>query len=386
MSVTINKVYMQLALSLAKMGLGFTSPNPMVGAVIVKDGQIIGQGYHQKAGTPHAEVHALREAGYKARGATLYVTLEPCVHFGRTPPCTDAIIQAGIKHVIIAARDPNPLVAGRGIQKLQDAGITLTVGFMEQEALRLNEVFNKFITTALPFVVLKSAITLDGKIATAAGHSQWITGEEARQYGHRLRHQYDAILVGVGTVIADNPKLTTRLYNTEGKNPIRVILDSTARIPLSSHVLTDNAAETIIAVTPEAPEERIKALSATGVKVVVMPSCDGRVDFGALITELGSRGITAIFIEGGATVNAAALRANLVDKIHFFIAPKIIGDHAAPGPFASLGINNLEHAVKLSIGTVEKIGDDLHIEAYVVKENDPCLLDSLRKLELSKQL
>lgn len=371
--MTMDRAYMELALSLAKAGLGFTSPNPMVGAVIVKDGQIVGQGYHQKAGTPHAEVHALREAGHNARDATLYVTLEPCVHYGRTPPCTNAIIAAGIKHVVIAAKDPNPLVAGRGIEILHDAGITTTVGVMEQEALLLNEVFNKFIISHIPFVVLKSAMTMDGKIATAAGKSKWITGEPARQYGHRLRHQYDAILVGIGTILADNPQLTTRLHNQEGKNPVRVILDSTARIPLTSNVLTDQTVETIIAVSDAAPDDRIKILQAAGATVLQFSSADNGIDMSALLTELGRRGITSVFIEGGATVNATALRHKLVDKIHFFVAPKIIGGHNAPGPVANLGIAELDHAVKLSIGTIEKVGDDLHIEAYVIKEISTCL-------------
>lgn len=371
--MTIDREYMQLAISLAQQGLGFTSPNPMVGAVIVQAGQIVGQGYHQKAGTPHAEVHALREAGDKARGATLYVTLEPCVHYGRTPPCTNAIIDAGIKHVVIATKDPNPVVAGRGIKLLNQAGITTTVGIMEQEATLLNEVFNKFITTNLPFVVLKCATSMDGKIATAAGQSKWITGEAARQYGHGLRHKYDAILVGLGTVLADDPLLTTRIKDREGKNPVRVVLDSKARIPLNSKVLTDKTAETIIAVTAAAPAANIDALKTAGATVLMLPSHEERIDMTELTAELSRRAITSILIEGGAAVNASALQAGIVDKIHVFMAPKIIGGDAAPGAIGNPGIDNLEQAVKLSIKTLEKIGEDLHIEAYITKENAACL-------------
>lgn len=261
--------YMQTALALAAKALGRTSPNPMVGAVIVKDGRIIGQGYHQKAGTPHAEIHALGEAGTAAEGATLYVTLEPCVHYGRTPPCADAIIRAGIKRVVIATEDPNPQVAGRGIYALQQAGIATTVGVKEREAKKLNEVFNKFITTGKPFIVLKCAMSMDGKIATRTGHSQWITGAEARLFGHPLRDRYDAIMVGMGTVLADDPLLTTRLPKGDGKNPLRIILDSKGRIPMESKVIADKSAPTLVAVTPQASEAKIAALEAAGVSVVV---------------------------------------------------------------------------------------------------------------------
>jgi diaminohydroxyphosphoribosylaminopyrimidine deaminase/5-amino-6-(5-phosphoribosylamino)uracil reductase len=367
---------MQTALVLAAKALGRTNPNPMVGAVIVKDGKIIGQGYHQQAGTPHAEIHALREAGPAAEGATLYVTLEPCVHYGRTPPCTDAIIKAGIKHVVIAAMDPNPLVAGRGVETMQKAGIITTVGIMEKEANRLNEVFNKFITTAKPFVVLKCAMSLDGKIATRTGHSQWITGSEARQFGHKLRDQYDAIMVGIGTVLADNPLLTTRLQHSQGKNPLRIILDSNARIPLESKVLVDQSATTLIAVTEQASAHKIAALQAAGASVLVTEAKNGRVDLALLLDELGKRHITSILMEGGAKLAAAAMEEKLVDKVHFFLAPIIIGGHAAPGPVGGQGIARLQEAVKLQDLSMERLGNDLHIEAYVSKENDACSQDS----------
>jgi diaminohydroxyphosphoribosylaminopyrimidine deaminase / 5-amino-6-(5-phosphoribosylamino)uracil reductase len=346
-----------------------------VGAVIVKDGSIIGQGYHQKAGTPHAEVHALQEADGQAKDATLYVTLEPCVHYGRTPPCTDAIIRSGIKRVVIAAQDSNPLVAGRGVKTLRDAGIAVTTGVMEKEAVLLNEVFNKFITTRKPFVVLKSAMSLDGKIATYTGQSQWITGTQARQYGHRLRDTYDAILVGIGTILADNPLLTTRLSKGEGRNPMRIILDSTGRTPLSSNVLVDKSAPTIVIVTEAASPERVGAIEATGAKVHILPKTNNRVDFSALTTLLGQKNITSVLIEGGAAIHGAALQSQVVDKVHFFIAPKIIGGHDAPGPVGGQGIAILTDAVELTGMCSEKIGEDIHIQAYVKKGNEVCLQD-----------
>ncbi len=368
--------YMQTALALAAKALGRTSPNPMVGAVIVKDGGIIGQGYHRQAGTPHAEIHALREAGSAAEGATLYVTLEPCVHYGRTPPCTMAIINAGISQVVVATKDPNPLVAGRGIGMLEKAGVTTTVGVLEQEARRLNEVFNKFITTGNPFVVLKSAMSLDGKIATRTGHSQWITGAAARQCGHSLRDRYDAIMVGVGTVLADDPLLTTRLPQGGGKNPLRIVVDSQARTPMTSKVVTDKAAPTLIAVTEQAPAEKIAALQAAGAAVLVTKAKNGRVDLTALMRELGNRQVTSVLLEGGAAVAAAAVAEKLVDKVHFFIAPLIIGGHGAPGPVGGQGVAELTGALRLAEMHTELLDKDLHVEALVLKEDASCLQDS----------
>lgn len=371
-----DKRYMQAALALAAKALGRTSPNPMVGAVIVKNGEIVGQGYHRQAGTPHAEIHALREAGSAAEGATLYVTLEPCVHYGRTPPCTTAIVNAGISHVVVATKDPNPLVAGRGIDTLEKAGITTTVGVLEQEANRLNEVFNKFITTGNPFVVLKSAMSLDGKIATRTGHSQWITGDAARQFGHSLRDRYDAIMVGVGTVLADDPLLTTRLPQGEGKNPLRIVVDSHARTPLTSKVITDKAASTLLAVTAQAPAEKIAALQAAGVLVLVTEEKNGRVDLSSLMSELGNRHVTSILIEGGAALTATAVEEKLVDKVHFFIAPLIIGGSTAPGPVGGQGVAKLTDALRLEDMHTRLLDKDLHIEARVSKENVSCLQDS----------
>ena len=329
--------YMRLALDLAEKARGKTSPNPLVGAVIVKDGVIIGRGYHEKAGMSHAEINALADAGDNARGATIYVTLEPCVHTGRTGPCTDALIAAGIKKVVAAMTDPNPRVVGQGFARLRAAGIEVVEGVLADEALKLNDIFIKWITTGKPFVTLKTAMTVDGKIAAYTGHSRWVTGEESRHTVHRLRGQYDAIMVGIGTVLADNPALTTRLLDENGeavsKNPIRVIVDSLARTPLDSQVVSDGLAPTIIAVTPEAPRQRVEALRQKGVEVAIISSDNARVNMAELLNYLGSdaKMITSILVEGGASINASLVTAGLADKLYCFIAPKIIGGHAAPG-------------------------------------------------------
>ncbi|MBP2644812.1 MAG: ribD [Firmicutes bacterium] len=356
--------YMQVALTLARRATGRTSPNPMVGAVLVKDGQIVGQGYHRKAGTPHAEVHALAEAGQNAAGATLYVTLEPCSHYGRTGPCAKAVIEAGIKRVVVAMTDPNPLVAGRGLVLLREAGLEVVEGIMAEEAARLNEVFIKWVSTGLPFGVLKTATTLDGKIATQSGHSKWITGENARQGVHELRDTYDAILVGIGTVLADNPALTTRLPQG-GKNPTRVIVDSFARTPLNAQVMCDGLAPTLIAVTEQAPRDNIAALQAKGAEVLVVPQKENRVDARALFRILGERAITSVMIEGGAEINASVLNANLVDKVYTYIAPKIIGGKGAPGSVGGMGPERIEEAVLLEDMSVTACGEDILVTAYV---------------------
>lgn len=357
--------YMELALRLAEKAAGWTSPNPMVGAVIVKDGEIIGTGYHRQAGTPHAEIHALREAGERARGATLYVNLEPCAHYGRTPPCVDEVIRAGIARCVVAMKDPNPRVAGRGIRRMREAGIEVVVGVKEKEARRLNEVFIKYITTGLPFVVLKSAVSLDGKIATRTGHSQWITGPEARRWAHRLRHLYDAVLVGIGTVLADNPRLTVRLEGEKAKDPVRVILDSRARIPLDANVLTvKSQAPTIIATSEKAPADKIGALRAAGAEVIFLEEEGGKIDLAALLRALGEREITSVLIEGGATVNADVLEKGLVDKVCWFIAPKFIGGKEAPSAIGGEGIQHMSQAWELEEVNWRLLGRDLYLEGY----------------------
>ncbi len=363
--------FMQMALELAARAAGRTSPNPMVGAVVVRNGQVVGRGYHAKAGTPHAEVHALREAGELARGATMYVTLEPCCHRGRTGPCTEAIIQAGIKRVVMAMTDPNPLVAGKGMQILQDSGLQVECGLMAEEARRLNEFFIKYITTGMPFVALKTAMSLDGKIATAAGESKWITGPEAREYVHRLRDRYDAVLVGIGTVLADNPSLTTRLPEGAGRDPVRVIVDSRARTPVNSRVLTQSsAAPTIIAVLPEAPPERVHVLRQAGAEIITVPGSGGMVDLRNLMRELARREITSLLVEGGARVNGSLVLGNLVDKVYWFIAPLLIGGSAAPSPVGGEGAASLRDALPVEKITWQRFGKDICLEGYVQRRGD----------------
>ncbi|SHF30698.1 diaminohydroxyphosphoribosylaminopyrimidine deaminase / 5-amino-6-(5-phosphoribosylamino)uracil reductase [Desulforamulus putei DSM 12395] len=357
--------YMRMALELAAKARGRTSPNPMVGAVVVKDGEVVGKGFHARAGSAHAEVVALADAGEKARGATVYVTLEPCCHHGRTGPCTEALLKAGVKRVVAAMTDPNPLVAGKGLAVLREAGVEVQSGLLQEEALRLNEVFIKYITTKRPFVVLKAATSLDGKIATAAGESKWITGHAAREYGHRLRDIYDAILVGVNTILADDPSLTARLPEGRGKDPVRIIVDSAARTPTAAKVLTQlSAAHTIIATTERAPVERRASLMAAGAEVMVVPGEGSRVDFVKLMEMLGEKEITSVLIEGGGQVNGAALAAGIVDKVAWFLAPKIIGGDAAPGPVRGEGIASLQDAIKLYDVSVERLGEDILVTGY----------------------
>ncbi|TYO97393.1 diaminohydroxyphosphoribosylaminopyrimidine deaminase [Desulfallas thermosapovorans DSM 6562] len=363
--------YMQLALELAARAMGRTNPNPMVGAVVVKDGRVVGRGYHARAGTPHAEIHALREAGELAAGSVLYVTLEPCCHHGRTGPCTDAIIKARVGRVVLAMTDPNPLVAGRGAQRLQEAGIQVTCGVLEEDARRLNEVFIKYITTRLPFVALKTAMSLDGKIATTSGESQWITGQPAREYVHRLRNIYDAILVGVGTVMADDPSLTTRLPEGGGKDPVRIVLDSKARTPVTARVITQaSPAPTIIVTAPNAPVENLFRLKEAGARVIEIPGGEGGIDLAALLKELGRREITSLLVEGGAGVNGSFIAGNLVDKVYWFVAPKLIGGAGAPGPVGGPGIAALRDAISLKDIKLNRYGEDICIEGYVLKRSD----------------
>jgi diaminohydroxyphosphoribosylaminopyrimidine deaminase/5-amino-6-(5-phosphoribosylamino)uracil reductase len=361
----MDEKYMGQALALAQYARGRTSPNPMVGAVIVRDGRVVGEGWHRQAGTPHAEIHALRQAGDLAYNASIYVTLEPCSHHGRTGPCVEALIAAGIKKVIIAMTDPNPLVAGQGISKLREAGIEVIEGVLANEAAKLNETFIKWISTKKPFVLLKSAMSLDGKIASYTGHSKWITGSQSRNYVHQLRDTYDAILVGIGTVLADNPSLTTRLAAYQGKNPIRVIVDSRARTPINSNVVTDGLARTIIAVTDKAPQEKIDGLRNCGVEVIECEQKATGVNLTQLLQILGEQQITSILIEGGATINASVLEDNLVDKINWFIAPKIIGGTNAPGPIGGKGIADVNDVKLFEDIHMESIGEDILISAYV---------------------
>ena len=351
--------YMRLALDLARQGEGKTSPNPTVGAVVARDGAVVGQGFTQPIGGPHAEVGALGEAGDRAAGATLYVTLEPCSHHGRTPPCADLVLSKGISRVVCAMVDPDPRVSGRGIARLRKAGVEVEVGILEAEARGLNAFYVKHRTTGLPFVVLKLAQSLDGRIATAPGDSRWITGEDARRRAHLLRSRVDAVLVGVGTVIADDPMLTVRLV--AGRDPARIIVDSALRTPTSARVL--GPGRTILATTEGADEGRAEAFREGGAEVWRLPSAAGRVDFRALMAGLGRQGFLSVMIEGGASVAASALKAGIVDQAQVFIAPKIIG--AGLGAVGDLGIERVADSVRLTDVAVERVGEDLLYVANV---------------------
>jgi len=357
----MHEKYMKLAIELAKKAEGRTSPNPLVGAVIVKNNQIIGQGYHKKAGTPHAERIALEEAGAKANGADLYVTLEPCNHYGKTPPCTEAIIEAKLKKVYVATLDPNPLVAGKGLERLQQAGIKVELGLEEREAKILNEAFFKYITTKTPFLALKTACSLDGKIATQTGHSQWITGKEAREYGHTLRNKYDAIMVGLGTVLADDPALTCRIKG--GRDPIRIVVDSKLSIPEDAKILNlDSEAPTLIATTESAPLTKRKIL-AEKAEILVVNNGE-KVDLHKLTRLLGERKITSILVEGGAILNGQLIKQRLVDKLYIFYAPILISGQMAPSFLGGPGSNYLDEALRLKDLSIQKVGEDYLLIAY----------------------
>ncbi|PTQ83670.1 diaminohydroxyphosphoribosylaminopyrimidine deaminase [Trichococcus patagoniensis] len=358
--------FMQMALELAEKGRGAVAPNPMVGAVIVKDGRIIGSGYHEKFGEGHAEVNAFRSATEDVTGATIYVTLEPCSHYGKTPPCSDKIIEKKIGRVVIAALDPNPLVSGRGVKKLQAAGIEVVTGVLAEESSRLNEIFMKYIVTKEPFVVMKAAMSLDGKIATRTGESQWITGPAAREQVHHLRSALSGIMVGVQTVITDDPQLTSRIPG--GKNPVRIIVDSTLRIPLEANVLKNqDAAKTIIATTARADRNKVALLEEAGIEIVTVPDQSGQTDLKAFVKILGERGIDSILLEGGATLNFSALQANIVDKVQVYIAPKLIGGETAKTPVGGAGIEKLSQAFSVIELKASAVGEDILLEGYISK-------------------
>ncbi len=357
---------MKLAIELAKTTQGQTSPNPVVGAVVVKDGAIVGMGAHLKAGEAHAEVHALGMAGERATGATLYVTLEPCAHYGKTPPCAHLVVEKEVKRVVIASTDPNPLVAGKGIAIMKEAGVEVVVGVLEQEATALNQSFFHFIDTKLPFVTLKTATSLDGKTATYTGESKWITSEQARLDVHELRHQHDAILVGVNTVNIDNPSLTTRLPNG-GKNPIRVILDTHLRIDEKSTILHDGQAPTWIIVGQPAQSKKIEAITNEFVRIIKLPT--KQLLLKDVLHALGERGITSLFVEGGSTIHGAFLKEKLFNQVITYIAPKLIGGREAPTSFGGKGIASMNDIVNVEIKSVEQLGQDLKIVA-VPKEGE----------------
>ncbi len=355
--------YMRLALTLAEQGRGWTNPNPMVGAVIVKDGRVIGQGYHHRCGGLHAEREALADCREAPAGATLYVTLEPCCHYGRQPPCTEAILEAGIKRVVVGSGDPNPLVAGNGLAFLRAHGVEVETGVLQKECDALNDVFFHYIRTKRPYVVMKYAMTLDGKIATRTGASQWITGEAARRRVHQDRHRYAAIMAGVGTVLADDPLLTCRMEG--GRNPVRVIYDTHLRTPLDSQLVRTAREVPTILAAGEAASPQAAPYRDAGCQVWAIPERDGHVDLSVLMERLGAAEIDSVLLEGGGTLNWAALESGIVQRVQAYIAPKLFGGRDAKSPVGGLGVEMTAQAVKLQNMTVTPIGEDFLLEGEV---------------------
>jgi diaminohydroxyphosphoribosylaminopyrimidine deaminase/5-amino-6-(5-phosphoribosylamino)uracil reductase len=359
--------YMERAISLAKLALGQVSPNPAVGSVIVKDDKIIGQGYTQPPGSSHAEIMALKEAGEQAKGATMYVTLEPCCHYGRTPPCTQAIITAGIKEVHAAMLDPNPMVSGKGLKELENAGIKISNGKHTTDALEVVESYVKFITTGRPFVTVKFAMSLDGKIATKRGDSKWISGDESRRYVHFLRYTSDAIMVGVNTILIDDPQLTARCGFRGGvtkKQPLRIIVDSPGKTPLTARVFSEPG-NVLLAVSKKVSPTRKRAYTKAGAEVLVLPSKRGLIDLEELLLILGKRQITSVLIEGGSTLLGSLCDQNLVDKMTVFIAPIIIGGEKARTAIGGKGIDKVVNSLKLERIKTNQFDNDLMITGYI---------------------
>lgn len=359
-----NHDYMNLAISLAQATVGQTRPNPSVGAVLVKDGQLVGMGSHLKAGTPHAEVNAIKEAGKAAKDATLYVTLEPCSHHGKTPPCTDLIINSGIRKVFVAILDPNPLVAGKGIEKLKLADIEVEVGLCEEEAYQLNEKFFHFIQTNTPFITIKAGVSLDGKTAAKSGDSKWITSPESRQDVHNLRHEHDGILVGINTVRQDDPFLTTRRPQG-GMNPVRIVLDTTLSIPISSNVVQDSSAKTIIFTGNQISLDKKKELEHLGVTVI--PQQGDKISLREMLDTLGKQQMTSIFVEGGSEIHASFIEENLFQQIITYVAPKIIGGREAIPFIGGTGPELVKLGTSLRFTKIEQIGPDIKVIAKPVK-------------------
>lgn len=366
MSEELDRKYMARALQLALRGAGHTRPNPMVGAVLVKDGRIIGEGWYKQYGGPHAEVNAFASATEDPEGATLYVSLEPCSHYGKTPPCADLIIRKKVARVVAALEDPNPLVSGRGFRKLRANGIRVTVGVLAEEARHINDVFLTYVTRKRPFVLYKAAMSLDGKIACHTGESQWISSEKSREEVQRLRGILSGIMVGAGTVIADNPRLTCRMEEYE--NPARIIVDGKLRVPLESRIFHEPG-RNIILTTSEASLEKKKALENLGVELIEADSEEpGKVDLKSAMLALGIKGIDGILLEGGPTLAASALEAGIIDAVRFYIAQKIIGGREAPSPFAGTGAAHMNEVVPLTDAVYGTSGDDLWIQAYIQRE------------------
>ena len=358
---------MRLALAQARKGLGKSSPNPAVGAVVVKDGKVVGRGFHAKAGTPHAEVHALAMAGEKAGGATIYVTLEPCHHAGRTPPCTRAVLEAGIKRVVFGASDPNPKVAGGGGEYLRSRGLEVVEGVLGGACQEEHRFFFTHITKGRPHVLLKTAATLDGKTASHTGHSRWVTGEKSRKFVHRLRNELDSICVGIGTALADDPGLTCRGIKN-GRDPLRIVVDTGLRLPPESKVINPaSAAPCLLACGPEPDAAKRTALERAGAEVLPLPLWQGGVDLAALLAELGGRGITSLLLEGGAGLAWGFVQKRLVDEVMYFFAPKLIGGAQAPGMLGGEGFVAMDQALMLEKPTVKRFGPDIMLRAMVAR-------------------
>jgi diaminohydroxyphosphoribosylaminopyrimidine deaminase/5-amino-6-(5-phosphoribosylamino)uracil reductase len=357
-SMTSDIEYMKEALELARRGVGKTSPNPVVGALLVKNGKIIGRGFHECCGGHHAEINALEEAGDEAQGATLYVTLEPCCTQGKTPPCTEAIIQAGVLRVVSAMKDPNPGVSGKGLAKLEKNGVLVGYGILENEAKKMNEAYEKYITKKTPFVIVKAAMSADGKMAARDGGSKWITGEESRKTVHELRGQVDAIMVGIGTVLADDPSLTAR--SPGANNPIRIIVDPRLEIPSTAKVLGKDA-DTIIITSDDAPIRKLDAMRSRGIEVRSEKLKEGKIDLKKLMKDLGREEITSIMIEGGGSLIGSALDAGIVDKVMFFYATNIIGDGVSIGGFGK----SLKDSIQLERVEMKQSGEDFLMIGYV---------------------
>jgi diaminohydroxyphosphoribosylaminopyrimidine deaminase/5-amino-6-(5-phosphoribosylamino)uracil reductase len=358
--------FMKAALGLARKGLGKTSPNPAVGAVIVRKDQVVAAGFHRKAGAPHAEVEALSQLRGNARqGDTLYVTLEPCNHFGRTPPCTQAILEKGVRKVVVGMWDPNPHVTGGGCDYLSGHGVEVVTGVLEEECRRLNECFVTYVSKGRPFVIAKTAMTLDGWTATSTGHSRWVTSERSRQWVHRLRSRVDGIMVGVGTVVADDPLLNARLRRGRGRDPVRIIVDTHLRIPVNARVLAPaGGSETLIAVSDEVGSRRLKKLDGKGITFLMCPEKEGKIDLRALMDMLGKRSIASVLLEGGATLMGAMIRERLVDKFCIFKAPKILGGSDGRPMALGKGPSRMDQSIVLKDIRIRRFGEDLLITGY----------------------
>ena len=373
MNVELNlpdELYMDRALTLAKLGEGFVNPNPMVGAVVVREGKIIGEGYHKAYGLPHAEVEALRNCGSGVEGAQLYVTLEPCCHIGKNPPCTQVIIESGIKKVVVGSLDPNPKVAGKGIQILKEHGIEVITGVLQKECEDLNKVFFHYIQKNEPYIIMKYAMTMDGKIATATGESKWITSQGARKRVHEDRHRYMGIMVGVGTILQDDPSLDCR-YREGGDDPIRIICDTHLRTPITAKIVTTASQQTTIIGTSCKDREKWEPYIEAGCDILFLDKGEHGIDLRELVAKLGKRGIDSVLLEGGSTLNGSFLTAGLVNKVQCYIAPKIFGGQKAISPVGGVGIGLPKDCLRLSPPKIEVLGEDVLLESEVLG----CLLE-----------